>query len=335
MQSEAIHGNKDEQFNLGLMYEEGRGVPQDYSEAIYWYMKAAYQGHARAQYNLGVMYQNRIGVNRHYSEAAKWYMKAADQGDARAQNNLGWLYEMGRGVPQDYSEAIKWYKKAADQGYTKAQYNLGLMYQNGRGVPQNYSEAVKWYMKAADQGDAPAHNDLGVMYHHGRGVPQDYSEVVNGDMNAADQGNSEARNNPISIENRLNGIQAISCDKSIVSKTIENQNNDKISFKTNAFASIFDVIPHESFENNPRIILSYMMDYGFSRVQIRLLDTVLSFDSKRFIDLLSCSDEEIDSNTRLIADYCLIDYATLKDLVVEIRLAIKSMNSQSQFSHST
>ena len=37
-------GDKIDQFNLGIMYENGEGVPQDYKEAVKWYTKAAEQG---------------------------------------------------------------------------------------------------------------------------------------------------------------------------------------------------------------------------------------------------------------------------------------------------
>jgi len=36
--------NAEEQFNLGLMYFQGEGVPQDYTEAAKWYRLAAEQG---------------------------------------------------------------------------------------------------------------------------------------------------------------------------------------------------------------------------------------------------------------------------------------------------
>ena len=49
-------------------------------------MKAlAEQGIAAAQFNLGVMYDNGEGVPENDAEAVKWYRKAADQGDADAQ----------------------------------------------------------------------------------------------------------------------------------------------------------------------------------------------------------------------------------------------------------
>ena len=54
----AEQGHAQAQFNLGLMYDNGKGVPQDYAEAVKWYRLAAEQGYAYAQFNLGVMYYN-------------------------------------------------------------------------------------------------------------------------------------------------------------------------------------------------------------------------------------------------------------------------------------
>jgi hypothetical protein len=76
---------------------------------------------ADAQYNLGELYKDGRGVPQDYAEAARWFRKAADQGNAEAQNNLGELSKDGRGVPQDYAEAARWFRKAADQGHADAQ----------------------------------------------------------------------------------------------------------------------------------------------------------------------------------------------------------------------
>ena len=43
----AALGNPAAQFNLGLMYDYGHGVPQDYAEALKWYAMAALQGRSR------------------------------------------------------------------------------------------------------------------------------------------------------------------------------------------------------------------------------------------------------------------------------------------------
>ena len=55
-------------------------------------------------------------VPQDYSKAVKWFLKAAEQGDSWAQNDLGHCYSEGYGVSQDYNEAVRWYRKAAEQG---------------------------------------------------------------------------------------------------------------------------------------------------------------------------------------------------------------------------
>ena len=51
--------------------------------------KAAEKGDPESQYNLGVCYEDGDGVPRDAQEAVKWYRKAADQNFALAQNKIG------------------------------------------------------------------------------------------------------------------------------------------------------------------------------------------------------------------------------------------------------
>ena len=74
------------------MYENGRGVTQDYAEAVRWYRLAAEQDYARGQTNLGFMYDNGHGVTQDYAEAVRWFRLAAEQDNATAQGNLGFMY---------------------------------------------------------------------------------------------------------------------------------------------------------------------------------------------------------------------------------------------------
>ena len=149
IRTRANAGDAEAQFNLGVMYDAGLGVPQDLVEAVAWYRQAAEQGDADAQYNLGVAYANGLGVPQDLVEAVAWCRQAAEQGYADAQYNLGLMYANGEGVPQDAVEAVAWYRQAAEQGDVGAQYNLGLMYANGAGVPQDDVEAYKWFNLAA------------------------------------------------------------------------------------------------------------------------------------------------------------------------------------------
>ena len=57
------------QNTLGSMYEQGKGVDQDYNQAFYWFTAAAEQGHANAQINLADMYARGQGTNQDYKKA--------------------------------------------------------------------------------------------------------------------------------------------------------------------------------------------------------------------------------------------------------------------------
>ena len=151
----AEEGNAKAQYNLGVMYHNGEGVPQDYTETMKWYRRAGEQGIAVAHYNLGVMYHEGEGVPQDRTEAAKWFRKAAEQGNARAQYNLGVMYRKGEGVPQDNTETMKWYRKAAEQGIADAQYFLGVMYDKGEGVSQDRVQSYMWYSLAASRYSDP------------------------------------------------------------------------------------------------------------------------------------------------------------------------------------
>lgn len=72
------------QFNLGVLYDQGKGVPQDNALAIQWYRKAAEQGLPQAQVNLAIMYEEGQGVPPDYAQAYFWYALADTQGDSQA-----------------------------------------------------------------------------------------------------------------------------------------------------------------------------------------------------------------------------------------------------------
>src|SRR5665213_1594690 len=80
-----------------------------------WFLKAAEQGIAQAQGYLGLMYQLGQGVPQDFAESVKWYRKAAEQGDIDAQWRFGVMYNTGRGVPQDFVQAYMWVNIAASR----------------------------------------------------------------------------------------------------------------------------------------------------------------------------------------------------------------------------
>jgi uncharacterized protein len=150
-------GNPVDEWFVGLAYEKGDGVPQDYTKAAEWYRKSAEQGNVRGQTLLAALYENGQGVPKDYAESASWYRKAADQGNISSCWFLGSFYQFGKGVAKDPTQAAFWYRKDAESGDPDSEDSLGLLYEEGRGVPQDFSEAYFWTSLAAAISDG--HDD--------------------------------------------------------------------------------------------------------------------------------------------------------------------------------
>jgi TPR repeat protein len=151
--SKAQVGDKEAQYWLALVYEEGTLVPKDAAVSREWMLKSAQQGYAPAQTGMGQTYlpaERGQRTAREYGEADRWLRLAAMQDDAEAQFWLGTGYEQGWFGVTDYTEAVKWLRKAAQQGLPNAQFCLGQMYEDGEGVPESDVIAARWYRKAAD-----------------------------------------------------------------------------------------------------------------------------------------------------------------------------------------
>jgi uncharacterized protein len=108
------------QNDFGIMYKDGKGVPQNYATAVQWFSRSAAAGNSLGQNNLGGMYRDGIGVNRDYARAATFFRAAAQQGNAAAQVNLGLMLAQGQGVRTDYVQAYMWFDLAAQQGVAQA-----------------------------------------------------------------------------------------------------------------------------------------------------------------------------------------------------------------------
>jgi S1-C subfamily serine protease len=81
----ANQGLAEAQFQLGVRYFEfGKSARENFTTAFTWFFKAANQGVAEAQYNVGVMYQLGRGVPQNKAEAYKWFNIAGAQGYTKA-----------------------------------------------------------------------------------------------------------------------------------------------------------------------------------------------------------------------------------------------------------
>ncbi len=202
----ASEGSAEAEFQLGLLYEQGRGVPKSDAKALEWYQKAAALGHATAQCNIASMYQAGKGVPKDEAKATEWYQKAAAKGNARAQFRLGLQYDNGQGVPLNAAKATEWLLKAATKGYppnallqnwlqtaskdgrppvdlfqsefptgkAAALFNIAVMYSQTQVVPKNEAKSLWWLHKAGSEGSTVSQRKLGGLYANGKAVQKDW-----------------------------------------------------------------------------------------------------------------------------------------------------------------
>lgn len=196
IQEQALAGNPVFQHKLGLMYAEGRTVPQDYPSALYWFERAAAQGHTASQYNLGTMYALGLGTEQDYARAALWFRLAAEKGHAPSQNNLAMFLEHGMGVDKDAGQALSWYQRSAAQGNAEGQYHLARAYLDGDMVAPDTANAMRLFTLSAQSGHAPAQFMLGYILETGHGgADKDLHRAAAWYKAAAEQGLPDAQLN--------------------------------------------------------------------------------------------------------------------------------------------
>lgn len=121
----ADSGDAMAQYHLGLLYYNGRGVPEDEKIAVELLTRSANQGNVDAMYQLGnafVFGNETQGLVADADQtAAQWFFKAASAGNADAQYSLGLLFLVGKGVQKNAQEAEHWMQQAAKNGHKEAQ----------------------------------------------------------------------------------------------------------------------------------------------------------------------------------------------------------------------
>ena len=164
-------GHAEAQFDLGVLYAQGRGVRRDLTVAASWYRKSADQGNAAAQVALGQMYLRGWGVPRDEADAMRWFQMANSvESDGPPTE---WAAVEGYGMTQDPEQAAYWYRQAADKGHPQAQFELAQLYASGKGVKRDEEQAARWVSASAIQAYGPALANLGERYAAGNGVAKD------------------------------------------------------------------------------------------------------------------------------------------------------------------
>jgi len=204
------HPHPGAMYRIGMLYLEGKGVPQNTETAIKWLElgakggagwasealtdlyrsgkatkkntaralellnKEAERGSHEAHRDLGLMYYYGEEVARDFTLAYKHLSAIAESPlgtwDAQVYNALGHLYEDGKVTPQDLDKAFKYHLIGAKAGYPTGQFSVGYAYQFGRGTKVDHLEAVKWYRLSAENGVTQAQINLAALLMVGEGA---------------------------------------------------------------------------------------------------------------------------------------------------------------------
>lgn len=180
----AIKGDASAQYNLGLIFAEGRGVIRNPGAAISWWQLAAQSGHHQAQHNLALAYISGetiipgVAEKPRIDEAIILLRKAAQGGLASSRYALGTLLLVRADNDTQKREAVDLLASAADQGQVEAQFFLGNYFFDGNGVQIDRREALALFLKSAAAGHAPAQDRIAALYQSGDFVPADKVEAL-------------------------------------------------------------------------------------------------------------------------------------------------------------
>jgi TPR repeat protein len=155
-------------------YNGEHGIPKDVKEAIRWIRLSAQQGNVESQYNLALLYLEGKDVEQNSKEYLRLVTLAANQGYHYAQASLGAALQLGRDdVPKDEKEAIKFLSLAANQNNANAQYRLGTYhYQHG-----HLSEAKRYFILSSAGRNKDATGALQALTNPKSILPQTFSAL--------------------------------------------------------------------------------------------------------------------------------------------------------------
>ncbi|MCB1885303.1 MAG: sel1 repeat family protein [Geminicoccaceae bacterium] len=177
----ALRGVVEAEYQLGRLYEDGKGVPQDDAVAADWFQRGADAGDAPSMRELGLKYVRGQGVGRDLDRGLGLLAAAAGKGDLLARYHRARLTLLnGPELGLDEAQAAERMRTIAREGSLDAQLELAGLYEEGRQVRRDPVEADRWYTIAGLQlerqaagGDPKAMDLLAGLLARGRGVKQD------------------------------------------------------------------------------------------------------------------------------------------------------------------
>lgn len=146
LQTMAEEGNAEASYHLGMLYNNGIGVPQDPQRAFHYFEAAAKGGDPLGAYKVGCYYAGQFSgvVPLDEGQALRMKLKAAEAGYQLAQLDVGIMYTQ----QGDHAQALPWFEAAARQGDPQALYNLSVFYKDGLGTAPSRARSYAFFRLA-------------------------------------------------------------------------------------------------------------------------------------------------------------------------------------------
>ncbi|KAK8840254.1 hypothetical protein M9Y10_031199 [Tritrichomonas musculus] len=159
--------------NIGDIYEYGfKEVKQDHFKAMEYYELAVKNDESEALFELGKLYENGKGGKQDSKKAQELFEKYGYA--TNSFDRIGKLYDEGVEVKHDYFLAKKYYELGNKLDHSKCLWELGKLYEKGEGVKRDYLKAKEYYELSIKFDDSRGFVDLAKMYKYGKGVVIDY-----------------------------------------------------------------------------------------------------------------------------------------------------------------
>lgn len=141
----ARQGDKEANFNLGVIYFKGKKVKKDLNQAMKYFQRASASGQEKAKYNVAIIYANKNYTKYDLKKSYQLFEELANLDNPKAQNKLALFLTYGLGgINKDYKQAVSWLEKAYfEHNYFPASCNLAFMFAEGKGVFPNFGRARK------------------------------------------------------------------------------------------------------------------------------------------------------------------------------------------------
>lgn len=188
-------GHAESQFNLGVLLQNSKELPNDDRAALGWHEKAAARGYGESHCHVGNLLRKLSRDATSQARARNAYLRGADSGETICMHNAAAVLLGGEGGARDVSAGVMWLSKAAEAGLVDSQRMLGNAHLHGNYGLNDHQKARHWLGKAAEAGDMHAMHNLAVMHDEGLGGAKNLVAAAALYRTASDAGQGQSANN--------------------------------------------------------------------------------------------------------------------------------------------